>query len=353
MIAPGVALVLGAGGATGTPFCEQLITAGWTVYGISRRAPALRASAQPARFKHLPVDLEDADAMHAAIRAHPAITHVYHCANAGDANARLRMLTNLLDAVEAFAPDFRNLNLMQGMKYYGCHLGPFRTPAREDNSRPCGDFYYEEADLVRRRQAGRPWTWTALRPHSVCGYAAGSPLNLAVVLALYGSLRRARKEPLRFPASAGCFRALFQVIDADLLARGAIHVSTTAACANAAFNIGNGDIFRWQNLWPAIAAWFGTEPAGPSAVPLADYFEQHAPTWQALAAKHGLRAFPFDRLPNWVRGDYTAPNSRFAAEHDIIADIVKLRRAGFCEAISSDAMFLRLFERYRAERIIP
>ena len=40
-------------------------------------------------------------------------------------------------------------------------------------------------------------------------------------------------------------------------------------------------------------------------------------------------------------------------EYDIIADTVKIRRAGFVEAESSDAMFLRLFERYRAERIIP
>jgi nucleoside-diphosphate-sugar epimerase len=353
MSASGTALVLGASGVTGTPFCEQLLAAGWPVYGVSRRSPKLSIDAPLARFTHVPLDLEDAEATRAAVRAHSTITHVYHCANAHDATARLRMLTNLLDALEAFAPEFRNINLMQGMKYYGCHLGPFRTPAREDDPRRSGDFYYQEEDLVRRRQAGRTWTWTALRPHSVCGYSSGSPLNLAVALGVYASLRRAGNEPLWFPASPGCFRALFQVIDADVLARGAIHVSTTPACANGAFNIGNGDIFRWQNFWPVIAAWFGIEPAGPSEEPLAEYFERNALAWQALVAKHGLRAFPYERLPNWVRGDYAAPNSRFAAEYDIIADTVKLCRTGFCGAIDSDVMFVRLFGRYRAERIIP
>lgn len=33
--------------------------------------------------------------------------------------------------------------------------------------------------------------------------------------------------------------------------------------------ISNGDVFRWCDLWPKIAAWFGLEVAQPLAVPLA------------------------------------------------------------------------------------
>ena len=354
MNGPGLALVLGVTGVTGTPFAEQLLAAGWTVFGVSRRPPDLKAGTPLARFRHLPIDLQHDAAVEAALRSAPGITHVFHCANAGSGEARLQMMRNLLDALERSAPAFRNISLLQGMKYYGCHLGPFRTPAREDDPRPVDNaFYNDEEDLIRRRQAGRSWNWTALRPHSVCGYAAGNPINLAVALAIYGSLKRELGESFSFPATAACFRSLFQVMDAEMLARAAIHVATTPACANTVFNVSNGDIFRWQNIWPNLADYFGLAAEGPADTLLADFFARHGETWERLVRKNELRPFPFDRLPAWVRGDYTAPNSRFAAEYDIIADTVKIRRAGFAEAESSEAMFLRLFGRYRAERIIP
>ncbi len=354
MSAPGVALVLGVTGVTGTPFAEQLLAAGWTVYGVSRRSPTLKSGTPLAGFRHLPIDLQDAAVVDDAMRSAAGITHVFHCANAGSGDARLRILRNLLDALDRQAPGFRNIILLQGMKYYGCHLGPFRTPAREDDPRPADNtFYNDEEDLIRRRQSGNRWTWTALRPHSVCGYAAGNPLNLALAIAIYGSLRRALGEPFAFPATATCFRSLFQVMDAEMLARAAIHVATTEACGNAVFNVSNGDIFRWQNLWPSLAGFFGLAAVGPGEPSLADFFDRHQSTWNRLARQHDLRPFPFGRLPGWVRGDYAAPNSRFAAEYDIIADTVKIRRAGFVEVESSEAMFLRLFEHYRAERVIP
>lgn len=348
------AIVVGATGVTGTPFTEQLLTAACKVFALSRRRPELRPGIATAGLVHLPVDLQDDDAVRSAARECEVATHVFHCANAGSGDTRLRLLANLLDALELHVPSFRNINILQGMKYYGCHLGPFRTPAREDDPRT-GDnaYYYAEEDLLRSRQSGRAWTWTALRPHSVCGYAAGNPLNLALVLAVYASLRRERGEPLWFPATAGCFSSLFQVMDADILARAAIHVSCDLRTANHAFNISNGDIYRWRNLWPAVAAFFGLKPDGPCREPLADFLDANRETWLALADRHGLKPFPIARAADWVRGDYMAPNSRLACEYDLFADTVKLRSTGFSEVISSDAMFLRLFQRYRAEFIIP
>lgn len=354
MSTPSVALVLGATGVTGTPFAEQLLISGWRVYGVSRRPPLLKSTAPLRDFVHLPVDLHDATALQAALRAHPDITHIFDCANSGAGTARLRPMLNLLDAVEASVPCLRNINLLQGMKYYGCHLGPFRTPAREDDPRIAGnDFYYGIEDLIRQRQAGKPWTWTALRPHSVCGYAAGNPLNLALVLAIYASIRRELGEPLWFPASDGCFNSLFQVMDADLLARAAICVATDPACANKIYNVSNGEFFRWRNLWQAFAAFFKLKAEGPGGEPLADFLARHRDTWNSLSALHGLRPFPIERAPVWVRGDYTAPNSRFAAKYDIVADTTKFRRTGFSETISNEAMFVRMFQQYRMDRIIP
>lgn len=351
---PRAALVLGTSGVTGTPFAEQLLQAGWTVYGVSRTSPRLKTGTPLRQFVHMPIDLQDIAALNSALRAAPDISHVFHCANAGTGAARVQSMENLLDALETNTPRFRNISLLQGMKYYGCHLGPFKTPAREDDPRVGNiDFYYDEEDLVQQRQAGRSWTWTALRPHSVCGYAAGNPLNLALVLAVYASISRELGEPLRFPASHGCFQSRFQVMDAEMLARAAINVATDPACANGIYNVSNGEAFRWRDLWPAFAGYFGLPAEGPGGPPLADFLAQHRKTWDMLAVRHGLQPFPIDRAPGWVRGDYTAPNSRFSAEYDIVSDIEKFRRTGLSESIGNTEMFLRLFDRYRGERIIP
>ncbi len=349
---PGVALVLGTSGVTGAPLTEQLLTSGWSVYGVSRRPPVLGPATPIARFAHLPIDLKGAGTLQTALRGCADITHIFDRTSAGSLHPA--SMVELLDVIEGNARGLSNINLMQGMKYYGCHLGPFRTPAQEDDPRVgSNDFYYAQEDMLRQRQCGKSWSWTALRPHSVCGYAAGNPLNLALVIAVYATIRRELGEALFFPASSKCFDSWFQVMDADLLASASIHIATTRACANNAYNINNGNFFRWQDLWPAIAGFFKLKAEGPGGQSLADFLALHGGTWRAIEAQYGLQAFPIGRAPAWVRGDYTAPNSRFAAEYNIISDTAKIRCTGFSETIDNETMFLRLLGRYRADRIIP
>jgi nucleoside-diphosphate-sugar epimerase len=243
---------------------------------------------------------------------------------------------------------------MQGTKYYGCHRGPISVPARETDPRVAGaDFYYSEEDFVRVCQYGKRWNWSALRPHAVCGYGAGNPLNLGVVLGIYGSICKAIGAACAFPASDECFTARFNVMDAELLARAMIWCSTTPKCANQAFNVNNGDVFAWRDLWPSLAAFFELKSGGPCSQSLAQFLTAHQQTWQSLTVRHGLRAFPYERVAQWVQGDYRVPNSRLACEYDVHADLGKLRAHGFSEQVDSGKMFCRLFARLRAERVIP
>lgn len=348
-----VAIVIGASGVTGTPLAEQLALAGWKVYGVSRRAAKLRGGPY-GQFHHLSVDLADVRAARAALAGCPDITHVFHCANDARSDTRLGMIRNALDAIEAAAPGFSNINLMQGTKYYGSYLGPFKTPAKETDPRVRGgDFYYSEEDLVTERQRGKRWTWTGVRPTAVCGYAAGNPVNLATVLAIYGSLLRELDQPFGFPGTTACFNSLIQVIDAELLARSAICVSTTPGCGNKAFNVSNGDMFRWKYLWPALARFFELEPAGPQPYSLKEFLSGKQPLWEAMTWKYGLAPFPFYRTPEWAQGSFSPPNSRLACEYDFISDTLRVRQSGFSECLDSEQMFLGMFERFRSERIIP
>ena len=204
-----------------------------------------------------------------------------------------------------------------------------------------------------RRQQGAAWSFTVLRPHSVCGYSAGNPVNVAAALAIYGSIQRERGAPFSFPGTATSFNTLFQVMDAGLLARAAIHVSTNDVCRNAAFNINNGDIFRWSNLWPGLAGAFGLEAAPPDGVHPMHFFAQHESMWREMTKKYRLREFPYERLPRWCLGEYKEPNGRLNCEHDLFANTTRLRQCGFAEVMDSQDMFLKIFADLRAERVIP
>lgn len=350
----GTALVIGATGVTGTPMVEELLAAGWAVYGVSRRAPMLRAGVPTERLRHVPVDLTDAEASRSTLGRLTDVTHLFYCGNDPRPDVRLTLMQNVIDTVEAGAPGLANVHLLQGTKYYGCHLGPFKVPAAESDSRvPGADFYYSEEDCVRARQRGKRWTWSATRPHSVCGYARGNPLNLAVALGMYGSLQKALGGTFAFPGSQACFDARFNVADSELLARASIWAATTPGCGNQAFNINNGDVFRWHEIWPKLAVFFGLAPGGPQAQRLPEFFAAHEDAWRALERTHGLTPFPYERLARWTQGDYHPPHSRFACEYDVVSDLARARRHGFAEQVDSADMFLRLFARLRAERVIP
>lgn len=348
------ALVIGATGVTGTPMVEELLVAGWPVYAVSRRAPMLRAGVDTQRLRHVPVDLTDTGASAAALGALTDVTHLFYCGNDPRPDVRLTLMQNVIDTVESSAPGLANVHLLQGTKYYGCHLGPFKVPAQESDPRvPGADFYYSEEDCVRARQAGKRWTWTATRPHSVCGYARGNPLNLAVALGMYGSLQKSLGGAFAFPGTPACFEARFNVADSELLARASIWASTTPGCGNQAFNINNGDVFRWRELWPRLAGFFGLNAAGPQAQRLPEFFAQHEGEWRRLERAHGLVGFPYERLARWTQGDYHPPHSRFACEYDVVSDLGRARSHGFGECLDSAEMFLKLFARLRAERVIP
>lgn len=347
-----VALVVGATGVTGYPLVQHLLATGrWKVYGVARGTPA---GVTHPHFIHVPVDLQKGESARDALGCLRDVTHVFHSGNHPRSEVRRAMLENVLDAVEANAAGFRNLHLTQGMKYYGVHLGRHHLPVRETDPRiPGCDFYYAEEDLVLHRARTGRWTWTTLRPHSVCGWSPHNPVTLAAAVAIYATLMKALGRALEFPASPACFEHCWQMTDASLLARAAEWVATSPQCANQAFNISNGEHFRWIDLWPRLAAAFGMQPGGPASFRMADFLDEHRSAWDALVRRSGLAAFPYDRLPGWVRGDYTAPHSRFAAEYDIRSEIDKLRRHGFDESVDNAAAFLDLFTTFRRERIIP
>ncbi|MFD0852074.1 NAD-dependent dehydratase, partial [Actinomadura adrarensis] len=170
------------------------------------------------------------------------------------------MLDHALEGLRAAGARLARVVMIGGGKSYGEHLGPYKTPAKESDPRHLGPiFYNDQEDLLRergRRDGRDGFSWTVLRPDIVIGPSLGSPMNLLTSIAVYAALCGQDGVPLRFPGTREAYTALHQITDADLLAEATAWALTGGTAAEAIFNITNGDLFRWEHLWPRVAGLF-------------------------------------------------------------------------------------------------
>ena len=345
-----VAVVAGATGIAGRALVEHLYRRDdWDVVGVSRR---------PLHFtgvRHINVDLLDARDCAQKLSALSEATHLFYCAFAPlgggleEVGPNFEMLRNVTSALERAASNLEHVQLLQGTKWYGHHLGPFRTPAREDDPRHLSpNYYYVQQNWIEDAQRGKSWTWSALRPHCICGVSVGSPMNHLFALALYAVISRELGVPLRFPGAPSAFQCIYQFTDARLLARAMVWAATTGACANQAFNINNGEFERWENIWPALADRFGMATGRVQTVKLVDVMIDKESVWSGMRRKYGLRENRLADLIDWRFADWSYSNG-----FDQMSSLTKARRAGWSEVLDTETMFRQLIDELEQERWIP
>jgi nucleoside-diphosphate-sugar epimerase len=262
------------------------------------------------------------------------------------------MLRGVLDGLRDAGAPLRHVTLYQGGKAYGAHLRVYRTPARETDPRlPIPHFYYGQEDLLRERSATEDWTFTVLRPDIVLGTSVGSPMNLAQTLAAYALITRELGLPLRYPGTLGA-TALVNCTDAGLLAEATHWAGTTEAAAGGTFNVVNGDLFRWPQLFARVADYFGMETLDPQPLTLAENMPALAPVWERLAEREGLAQPDVTRVAGWEFVDFL-----WSTEEDGVLDPLALRAAGFDGFRRTEdalvAVLDRLREAVRRRRLAP
>ena len=187
-----------------------------------------------------------------------------------------------------------------------------------------------------------------MRPHCICGFAVGSPMNHLMALSLYATLSRELGLPLRFPGHPQAFAAMYQYTDVRLLARAMAWAATTTACENQAFNMNNGEPDRWQNVWPQIAQCFGMEAGGLQQISLARVMADKEPLWARMREKHGLQPYTLEQLVNWGYADWA-----YSSTYDQVSSMAKARRAGWSEVVDAGTMFRELVDTLVQQRVIP
>jgi nucleoside-diphosphate-sugar epimerase len=352
---PKQAVVVGALGVIGRYIVERLLAEDdWSVIGLSRRS----AEARP-RYRHISVDLLNADDVAGKLGRLTEATHVFYAAfqpatgaaagYASNIGPNRDMLVNAVTAIDTVASALRRVVLVTGTKYYGSHLGPYKTPARESDPRHAGaNYYFDQIDWLTAFQRGRQWDWVELRPQTLCGFAPGTPMSLAPAIAVYAAISKEQGRPLSFPGKPGAYTSIYQVTESTHFANAAWWAALEPRCAREAFNVTNGDYFRWQNLWPKLAATFDMPVGEPQTISLTADMADKAPLWRAMTDKYRLKPIAYDQLVAWPFADYV-----FGCDWDVMSDLTKTRRFGFHDVVDSEEMFVRLMRAFRAERIVP
>lgn len=342
------ALVVGASGIIGNAVVREL-----------KGRPDWRVRAMPRTFvegvESIKVDLTDADATKEALEAARDTTHVFYAAlKGGDGlldEERINggMLRNLLDGLKSVGAPLQRVVHYQGAKVYGVHLGPTQAPFYEDDPRHMTpNFYYAQEDLLRERAAAGDFDWSILRPDVVVGDIAGNPMNIVMVMGVFAALSKQAGVPLRFPGTHKVYSGvLAQTTDAAWMARASVWAALDPAARNEAFNLVN-EPFRWERIWRRVADAFEMEVGPPQPFSLAKQMPLKAGAWAQLAAQHGLQTPDIDKLVGWWFGDFV-----FNTEFDMVSDMGKIRRAGFTEAVETEATIVSAIERLRAARQLP
>lgn len=349
------ALIIGATGLSGSHLASQLrATGGWKIYGLSRGGTKVAGVDVP-----LAADLTQ-DGCMAKLEALTDVTHVFFCTWSRQATEAENCIVNRAMVRNALiglknAP-LEHVALVTGTKHY---LGPFEayaqgrpyTPFLEDQDRlPGQNFYYEQEDEIFAHAKERGFTWSVHRPHTMIGYVLGNAMNMAVTLAVYASICAETGRSFTFPGSEAQYNAVADITDARLLAQHLEWASTASKAANTAFNVVNGDLFRWEWMWDQIANWFGVANGGlPDRItPLESQMQDAEKIWPEIVKKHGLANQSVTRLASWWHTD-----ADLGRDVECFNSMKNSRLAGFQNYQDSAESFFDVFEALVKNNVIP
>jgi nucleoside-diphosphate-sugar epimerase len=356
-------LIAGASGLVGYAAMKHFgAEADCDVIAVSRRRPD---ETYGARF--VAADLTDARACAEVFAGLPEVTHLVYAAlyerpglvagwrEAEQIAINEAMLRHILEPLEVAARDLRHVTLLQGTKAYGVHVRPIPIPAREgrDEARDIPNFYWNQEEFVRARQRGKSWHWSILRPVLIVGESTGSAMNVIPALGAYAALLKADGHTsLAFP---GGVARVAQAVDADLLARVIGWCGEAANARNETFNVTNGDVFTWPNVWPSIARALGLAPGAHEPASLVQSIAPRQADWAALAAKHRLVQADLAAFVglSFQYADYTMGYGRTATGPPSFVSTIKLQQVGFHEVMDTEAMFAKWFALFQEKRLLP
>jgi len=262
------------------------------------------------------------------------------------------MLRNL---VEPLAGDdaLEHVTLLQGTKAYGIHLHPMRVPAREQFPRDNhANFYWLQEDYLTQKAADRGLRYTIYRPQLIVGPNYGVVMNLPPVIGAYAALCNYEGRPFGFPGGVGY---VWEAVDTRLVAHAIRWGATTPEAHGQQYNLTNGEVFSWRDMWPSLADALGAELGPDEPVCLADYLVSKADVWDAIVSKYGLRPISMVELlgESHYYADFCFAYGATEPPPPAFVSTVKIKQAGFTETWNTEESFVHWLKVLQDRAVLP
>ncbi len=358
-------LIVGASGLVGTAAVNAFHREGWTIVAVSRSESVfLEEGVVDERYRHIALDLRDSTACAELAAQFTDVTHVVYTAvfelpgllagwsDPHQIDTNGRMLDNLMTPLLANA-QVEHVTLLQGTKAYGAAVQPMRVPARESQPRvDHANFYWLQEDFLKQVSQRIGFGYTILRPQLIVGPNYGVVMNLPPVIGVYAAMRQYEGKPFAFPGGKDW---VWEAADVRLVADACVWAAITPEARNETFNVTNGEVFLWRDMWPAIASSLGVEPGPDEPTSLVEYFGSRRDLWTRIAADHHLQPSSLDVMLGeshhyadmcLAYGTSTAPPPTFVST-------VKIKQAGFTDTCNSEESFCHWIRQLQTCRVLP
>ncbi|KAL0422553.1 UNVERIFIED_CONTAM: 3-oxo-Delta(4,5)-steroid 5-beta-reductase [Sesamum latifolium] len=335
-----VALIVGVTGIVGNSLAEILPLADtpggpWKVYGVARRPRPSWNDDNP--INYIRCDVLDRDDAQSKLSTLTDITHMFYVTwtkgstEAENCEVNGKMLKNVLDAVIPNCPNLKHICLQTGRKH---HMGPFEIhdknhdpPYTEDLPRlNYINFYYTLEDIlfeeVKKKEG---LTWSVHRPGKIFGFSPYSMMNLVGTLCVYAAICKHEGKVLRY-------------------------MGGESYAKNEAFNVSNGDVFKWKNFWKVLAEQFGVECGGyeeGQTLTLQELMKDKGSVWDEIVRENGLTPTKLEDVWLWWFGDIILGNE------SPLDTMNKSKEHGFLGFRNSKNSFISWIDKVKAYKIVP
>jgi len=357
----GTVLIVGASGLVGSAAANSFAEAGWDVIAASRREPEF---IEQSSVKHLSLDLQDPAACQSAAASLARVTHVVYTAvyelpgliagwsDPHQIETNGQMLRNLLEPLAA-AANLAHVTLLQGTKAYGATVLPMRVPARESQARiEHPNFYWVQEDYIRAKAHECGFHFTILRPQLIVGPNHGVVMNLPPIIGAYAAIRHAEGLPFSFPGGADW---VWEAVDTRLVGNACRWAATAEAARGETYNLTNGEVFTWRDMWPALAQSLGATQGPDESLSMAAYLGERSEIWQSVVERYDLLPIPLKQLlgESHFYADLCFNYGSDEPPAPTYVSTVKIKQAGFTETYDTEASFCYWLEYLQQRRVLP
>ncbi|CAF1021594.1 unnamed protein product [Rotaria sp. Silwood1] len=178
-------------------------------------------------------------------------------------------------------------------------------------------------------------------------------MNFAVTIALYATIQKELGQPLLFPGNRKAWNRISDHSTASNNARFQLWTVLNKNIRNETFNIANGDLVRYRDLWPKIESYFNIPHheqilnENEVQIKLAEYMPKNKDVWIRIAQRENLDEKAFD-YATWAfaDGSLKSPNDRHG-------DLSKARQFGWTIEVNTFDGYIQCFDRLKQLKVIP